>query len=284
MIPKVAGSSPVDRPAFFTTALLMSPFDAVLLGIIQGLTEFLPISSSGHLALGQIFLGLKNLDHYLLFNLVCHLGTLLAIVIVFFEQICLILRSETTRLYQIILGTLPLIPLVLIIKPLKALFNQPHYLGFCFLFTALLLYAGIRLGPVVSPCTHTHRWRDALLIGVFQAMAILPGVSRSGSTISGATMLGWKQQDAITFSFLLAIPAILGGTILELWHLMEHHAATTQPPVVGWTEYAAGFLAAFVVGYLALRFLVKLAKKNSFIYFVWYCAFIGIATILYFGL
>lgn len=262
----------------------MSTLEAVILGIIQGLTEFLPISSSGHLELGQLFLGLKNLDHYILFNLVCHLGTLLAIFFVFADQIRTTFTNRT-RMYQIVLGTIPLVPLVLLIKPLKTLFNQPQYLGFCFLFTAFLLYAGIRFGSVVPDnCQRQrHRWRDALLIGLFQAVAILPGVSRSGSTISGGMLLGWKQQDAIAFSFLLAIPAILGATVIELWQLLKDSQVNSlDPPLIGWMEYVAGFLTAFGVGYLALRFLIKLATKNKFIYFVWYCLLIGSATILYF--
>jgi undecaprenyl-diphosphatase len=264
----------------------MSTLEAVILGIIQGLTEFLPISSSGHLELGQLLLGLKNLDHYVLFNLVCHLGTLLAIFLVFADQIRAVFKTDRTRLYQILLGTLPLFPLVLLIKPLKALFNQPQYLGFCFLFTALLLYAGIRFGSVVPDFSkrERHRWRDALFIGLFQAVAILPGVSRSGSTISGGLLLGWKQQEAITFSFLLAIPAILGATVIELWQVLKSSQTNLEIPLIGWVEYAAGFLTAFGVGYLALQFLIKLAAKNKFIYFVWYCLIIGIGTILYFNI
>ncbi len=260
----------------------MSTLEAILLGIIQGLTEFFPISSSGHLELGQIFLGLTNLDHYVLFNLVCHLGTLLAVFFVFFEQIKQTFLSDRVRFAQVVLGTLPLFPLVLVIAPIKALFDQPQYLGYCFFFTAFLLYMGIRMGECTpSAILKKRRWRDALIIGTFQAVAILPGVSRSGATISAGRLLGWKQEEAVTFSFLLAIPAILGGVTLELLQLLKSGASL--PPIAG-MQYAAGFFTSLGVGYLALQWLIQLAAKGRLIYFVWYCLFIGTATALYFNL
>lgn len=282
MDPNVAGSSPVDRPSLSSGT--MSTLEALILGIIQGLTEFLPVSSSGHLELGQFFLGLTDLHHYILFDLVCHLGTLLAVIIVFFQQIKQVLVEDRTRLFQIVLGTLPLFPLVLLIKPIKALFDQPEYLGYCFLLTALLLYLGIRLGPLIEARRKPSRWNDALVIGIFQAVAILPGVSRSGATISAGRLLGWSSQDAIQFSFLLAIPAILGGVTLELLQL----ATSSQSPssssnIVGLPQYLLGFISSLVVGYIALCWMMKLAAKNKFQYFVWYCIFIGITTLVYFN-
>ena len=258
----------------------MSTLEAIILGILQGLTEFLPVSSSGHLELGQHLLGLTNLDSYIIFNLVCHLGTLLALVIVFSTQIKAAFLTERTRFIQVILGTLPLFPLVLILKPIKSVFDQPQYLGWCFLLTALFLYLGIRLGSIASQVQLDRRkWSDPLIIGLFQAVAILPGVSRSGSTISAGRILGWSRQEAVTFSFLLAIPAILGGVTLEILQLAFKQ---TSMPSVALTAYVAGFITSFGVGYLALLLLMRLAAKDKFIYFVWYCLFIGIATILYF--
>ncbi|MBA3958068.1 MAG: undecaprenyl-diphosphate phosphatase [Parachlamydiaceae bacterium] len=261
----------------------MSTIQAFILGIIQGLTEFFPISSSGHLQLGQYFLGLTNLEHYILFDLICHLGTLFALVIVFAQNIRNLFAGDRTRLQQVILGTLPLFPLVLLMKPIKALFDQPQYIGYCFLFTALLLSLGIRAQhKQIQPSNRP--WRDALYIGMFQAVAILPGISRSGSTISGAQMIGWKRQDAISFSFLLAIPAILGGLTLETLKLLQTgSSASTHIPSVGFLQYFTGFLTSFVMGYFALQWLIKLAAKDKFVYFVWYCGIIGIASILYFA-
>lgn len=259
----------------------MSTFEAIILGIIQGLTEFLPISSSGHLELGQFFLGLTQLENYVLFNLICHLGTLLALIIVFAPEIKSAFTNNPTQFWQVFLGTLPLFPLVLIVKSIKALFDQPEYLGACFLFTAFLLYMGIRFGETIqAECLQRNRWRDAIVIGLFQAVAILPGVSRSGATISAGRMLGWRQQDAMTFAFLLAIPAILGGVTLEVYQLIK---LPETAPILNWSEYLAGFFTSLIVGYFALRWLIKLAAKDKFIYFVWYCLVLGILTLFYFN-
>lgn len=251
----------------------VTTLEAIFLGIIQGITEFLPVSSSGHLKLVQSLFGFQNLQNYIVFDLVCHLGTLLAIFLMFRKEIFSVNR---TRFQQVILGTLPLFPLLLIMKPIKALFNQPEYLGYFFMLTALLLYLGIRLGNERP----THATRDPLIIGTFQAMAILPGISRSGSTISAAKMLGWSSQEAITFSFMLAIPAILGGTILELFQIVKHSESIAH---ISPTQYIFGFLTSFGVGYYALNLLRSLASKQKFMYFVWYCLLLGIFTTLYFN-
>lgn len=252
----------------------MSIIEAILLGIIQGLTEFLPVSSSGHLELGQHLLGFTNLDKYIFFDLVCHLGTLVALLVVFAKQIRDIQRS---KLLWVIIGTLPLFPLVFFMKPIKDIFNQPQYLGYCFLFTALLLYLG---GRVRMPFERKS-WRDALVIGVFQAIAILPGISRSGATISAGRLLGWKAEEAATFSFLLAIPAILGGIMLESLHLFKGNQLIFSE--VGLLQYICGFLFSLGIGYVALRALMQLAAKDKFVYFVWYCMAIGVVTLVYFN-
>lgn len=261
----------------------MSTLEAIILGILQGLTEFLPVSSSGHLELGQHLLGLTNLDNYIIFNLICHLGTLLALILIFWEQIYAALFTQRTVMLQVMIGILPLFPLLLILKPIKSMFDQPQYLGWCFLVTALLLYLGIRAGTKNSntppEARQKRRWKDPFVIGLFQAVAILPGVSRSGSTISAGRLLGWSQQESMTFAFLLAIPTILGGVAVELLQLYK---ATTIAPSIGWGPYIAGFVTSFIVGYFALRLLLRLAAKDRFIYFVWYCFALGIVTIVYF--
>lgn len=261
----------------------MTPLEACILGIIQGITEFLPVSSSGHLALAQYFLGFENLDHYILFDLVCHLGTLTAIFLVFAPQIRRLFFEDRQKLYQIIFGTLPLFPLLLILKPVEKMFDETRFLGFFFLLTAFLLFAGIRWGRSVPVQQLQKRWRrDAITVGVFQALAILPGVSRSGSTISGARLLGWSAQDAVTFSFLLAIPAILGGTALKLLQLVWNGGAAG--PSLGALPYLSGFLSSLVIGYGALFLLIKLATKDKFMYFVWYCLLLGVVTTWHFYL
>lgn len=261
----------------------MTTLDAILLGIVQGLTEFLPVSSSGHLQLVQHLLGMKDLDHYIIFDLACHVGTLLAIVLVFSKNIKHVFTADThTRFWQVVIGTLPLFPLVLIMKPIKAAYADPSYLGFFFLLTAFILFLGVRFGKTLAEeKKEKHLWRDALIIGFWQAIAILPGVSRSGSTISGARLLGWEAKDAVVFSFLLAIPAILGGTTLELFKLWQHPESVIDLP---FSHYAVGFIVSFIVGLFALKLLMRLALQNKFYYFAWYCLILGLVSIYYFHL
>lgn len=256
----------------------MTTWEAIILGFIQGITEFLPVSSSGHLELGQYFLGLEHFHHSILFNLTCHLGTLCAIFYIFYSQIKSLFTSQKKLLLQILLATLPLFPLVLLLKPIKAIFAQPQYLGPCFLCSACLIFAGTYYrfrSPSSKP------WKDSLTIGFFQAVAIFPGISRSGATISAARLLGWEKEQAITFSFLLAIPAILGGTLLEVMQLMTNPSIDHIPFLV--LPFIMGFISSFVVGCLALWLLMRLVIQDKWIYFAWYCLFLGIITTLYFN-
>lgn len=257
----------------------METWEALLLGIIQGITEFLPVSSSGHLELGQYFLGFKNLDKYVLFNLICHLGTLCAIFCIFFNQIKTSLTTPKS-FWQVVLGTLPLFPLVFILKPIKSLFDQPQYLGFFFLISAGLIFCGslVRFKLSDSP---KRVWNDPLTIGIFQSIAILPGISRSGATISAAQLLGWDKEKAITFSFLLAIPAILGGTLLEIIQIIK--APIDSIASISMSQFAVGFLSSFIMGFFALKLLIQLTIKDKWIYFAWYCLAIGIFTLFYFN-
>jgi undecaprenyl-diphosphatase len=273
--------SPILSPPYSSKETLVTILDALILGIVQGLTEFLPVSSSGHLKLFQSLLGLQQLDHYILFDLVCHLGTLLAIVLIFFQQIkSAALFQNSTRFWQIVIGTLPLFPLVLIMKPIKAIYADPSYLGFFFIVTAIILFLGIRFGKTLPPKEQDqHPWRDAFCIGLWQAFAIFPGVSRSGSTISGARLLGWIPQDAVTFSFLLAIPAILGGVTLEFIKWWQHPELTVSIPL---THYLTGFLFSFFVGFFSLKALMRFVVTNRLSYFAWYCLILGLATTYYF--
>lgn len=260
----------------------MTTLDAILLGIVQGITEFLPVSSSGHLELIQHFLGMKNLDDYIIFDLVCHLGTLLAILLCFADSIRELFEKNTTRFWQVAVGTIPLFPLVALMKPIKSIYADPAYVGFFFLLTAAILFLGHRFGKTLPEIDRARRpWRDAFRIGMWQAIAILPGVSRSGSTISGARLLGWDVRDAIVFSFLLAIPAILGGTVLEFFTLWRHPEARIDLPL---THYLTGFIISFLAGFASLKLLMMLALHNKFYYFAWYCLFLGLATTCYFHL
>lgn len=255
----------------------MAWWQAIFLGLIQGLTEFLPVSSSGHLALSEYFLGFENLQNLILFDLVCHLGTLTAIIYFFFPAIKESLQFRSPKFWLIVLATLPLFPLLLILKPIKALFNQIEYLGPFFILSAILLFSGIHLR--LKSQASSPSWKGALFIGAFQSVAILPGVSRSGATISAATFLGWKREEAITFSFLLAIPTILGGAFIEALQLCS---STNASCGVNTIAYVIGFVTSCIVGLCSLSLLVKIAEKNKWHYFGWYCLILGCLTTYYF--
>lgn len=260
----------------------MTLLQAILLGIVQGITEFLPVSSSGHLELAQVLLGLENLHLLILFDLCCHLGTLLAIFYVFWNQI-IATFGDRVRLKQLAIAILPMFPLVLVLKPIKHTFDRPDLLFIFFMITALLLYLGTRFAKISSPEKRKERrWTDPLCIGIFQAAAIFPGVSRSGSTISGACLMGWSRQEALLFSFLLAIPTIFGATVLEGYKLFK--GVEGGAPGVEAVHYIAGFLTSFFVGIVALKALIQVVNKDKMMIFVWYCIGISLFSFLMFTL
>ena len=169
----------------------MSWVEALILGIVQGLTEFLPVSSSGHLKLFQMLFGYENLDSYVAFDLACHLGTLLTICIVFMDQIRDLLKGDLKKIFLLFIATLPLVPLYLFRDELGAIIDSPQLLGYFFLTTGFLLFLGDRLAKLATEERSMRRGMlDSIIIGLFQAIAILPGISRSGSTISAARALG----------------------------------------------------------------------------------------------
>jgi undecaprenyl-diphosphatase len=258
----------------------MTLWESFFLGLIQGVTEFLPVSSSGHLELAQYFLGFRDLSRYTLFNLICHLGTLGSIFYVFFPQIK---RSLTTKknFLQVVVGTLPLVPLVFFLKPLKSLFDQPQYLGFCFLISSFLIFAGTYYHFGKRKNIEKSSLKDSLAIGMFQALAILPGISRSGATISAARLLGWKKEAAVSYSFMLAIPAILGGVLIEIVQLYK--LPVSEAAFLHAGQFLMGFLTSFGVGCASLKFLIRMSVGDKWVYFAWYCLAIGVFTILYFN-
>ncbi len=212
------------------------------------------------------------------FDLVCHMGTLFAILIVFHRKIISLFSKDTQTLLQIIIGTLPLFPILIVLKQIESLYDRPELLGYFFLTTAALLWLGIRFGHNTTAEEKQKHWvRDPLVIGVFQTLALLPGVSRSGSTISAARVLGWKMEDSLSFSFLLAIPAILGGTVLKTLHL--YTTSSSLNPDLPFSSYFAGFSTSFLFGVLALKILIRLAANQKMVYFVWYCLLIGTGCI-----
>ena len=272
----------------------MESIEAILLGIIQGLTEFLPISSSGHLVLSQNLLGLKEPE--LLFDICVHVGTLGAVMAVFQRDIRRILQTlvrlpsllrtaggfkglvsddETVRLITlIVIGSLPTAALGLIFKEMVAeIFSSVRLVGIMLMITGCLLWYTRRLNADGRQITDL-KVKDALLIGLFQGLAILPGVSRSGATISMALYAGIDRELAGRFSFLLSIPAILGALVLSLDTSLASN--TISPGAI-----AFGTLSAALTGYMALRVLLRLVKKGRLYRFAPYCWLVGLVAVIY---
>ncbi len=247
----------------------MTHLQAIILGIVQGLTEFFPISSSTHLALARQFMGIDSnaADSY--FDLICHLGTLSACIAVFRRDILDTLRSfERSALFA--LALLPLIPAYFLLKPIRPLLVDRAGL-FLLAMSALLFFASRRSVRTLELSSEKPKWLHALYIGSMQGLSLLPGFSRSGSTISMARLLGWRWDAAVRFSFLLSIPAILGGSLLES---VSHLKIGLAMP---WSIYAAGAVSSFVVGIGAIRLLVWILNRGTLRPFAWYCLAVALA-------
>jgi len=267
----------------------MNIFHAVLLGIIQGLTEFLPVSSSGHLVLFQKIFGIS--EPALLFDTMLHVGTLAAVVAVLWKDIWAILRkiNQPLTLYLII-ATIPTVIAALIFrKPLEKAFETGHFLGFAFLMTSALLIGAELLAKRSAARGKTAKnaatvgWLDALVIGIMQAVAIIPGVSRSGATLSGALSRRLDRDFAARFSFLLSIPAILGAVVFQLKDLVKGDAGTVGVPMtggIGTTAMIAGTISAAVVGFFAVRLMLKIVREKSLWGFAVYTGVLGLLVLL----
>ena len=253
----------------------MSTSEAIIIGLVQGLTEFLPISSSGHLV---IFQSLLNID--LPGNLIevsAHFGTLLSIIMIYKKDIydlIISFKSPKTKnyIFLVILATIPSVVFVLIAKPfILSLFESSRSVSLALIFTGIILFIS-NYGSYVKNKLNTSK---GLIIGLFQALAILPGISRSGMTISIALLLGIKSREAAKFSFMLAIPAIVGATVLTILETEFNEAKDLIIPLI-----TTAFVA-FLSGYFALNFLIKILNNGKFYYFSIYCIFLGIISLLY---
>ncbi len=266
---------------------------AVLLGLVQGLCEFLPVSSSGHLFLvSRLTSGAvtdASFGTFLtgsFFTVMLHVATLVAVLIVYREQIMSILRRPIQPLtLYLIVATLPLVAIALVLKKFDALddwLDQGNLLGVCFLWTAILLTLSELLARRRKPTKslETMRWTDALVIGGMQAIGALPGVSRSGSTIAGALGMRLDRKSAADFSFLLSIPAILGGFVLELYKF------TKEPQSVAAFDFSCAaamvlaMLVAAVSGFFAIKFMIRLITKKGLIGFAIYTGALGILVLI----
>ena len=247
---------------------------AILLGLLQGVTEWLPISSSGHLALAQNTLGL---DVPVVFDIFIHIGTLAAVCIFYRKDIISILkslarldlRSKETRLaLLIIMAMIPTAIIGFAFKPFfESMFSSNVLVGIALIITGTILYAASRAKPSNKPVSLI----PALIIGIFQGIAVAPGISRSGATISAGLLQGINAKEAAKFSFLLSIPAIIGATAFEV-----KDAASFS---IDWIPFVIGAIAAAIVGYLAIGFLLRILEERKFQWFAYYCWLVGIFAI-----
>jgi len=246
---------------------------AIVLGIIQGIAEFLPISSDGHLVIAGRLLGIK--DNNIGMTVALHIGTLASILVVYRRDILPALRSPKL-VAAVVAATIPLVFVGLFLKDIvDETFDSPIVAGFGLLLTALV----VGLMPRVE---HGSReladidWKRGLIIGLFQSVAVLPGVSRSGSTIFGGLTTGLQRQAAANFSFYIAVPAIAGAAVLLGKDLLESKGAGLAPgPTI------VGVLTSFVVGVLALKLLLGLVSRGKLHWFAVYCAVLGIGVIIW---
>ncbi len=259
----------------------MSVFKALLMGIVQGLTEFLPVSSSGHLMLLEKLTGISEADGGAFFTTMVHIATLVAVVIIYRKTIWDLLRHpiQKTMLYLII-ATVPTVIIALLYKTVLADFDAAasdgRFLGVSFLITgALLLLCDRASRRSGLRSMDEMKLKDALIIGGMQCIGTLPGVSRSGSTISGALFAGLDKSAAADFSFLMSIPAILGSAVLEGKDAIE--AGTIGVPVM---SLIVGMIAAGVTGYFAVKFMLKLIKGKKLWGFAIYTGILGTLVLI----
>lgn len=255
----------------------MNWFDALILGLLQGLTEFLPISSSGHLEIGKALLGVHTQDN-LTFTVVVHAATVCSTIIVFWKDIVELFRNLLTFKWndsnkyvaKIALSMVPIAIVGLFFKDqVESVFNGEYLLvlvGFMLLLTAILLaftYYAKEKDKEIS-------FKDALIIGIAQTVAVLPGISRSGSTIATGLLLGNKKQHIAKFSFLMVLVPIIGENILTI--LKGELGASGS---IGILPLSVGFITAFISGLLACKWMIKIVSRGKLIYFAIYCFIIG---------
>ena len=270
----------------------MTYLSSFLLGLVQGLAEFLPISSSGHLSIAQNLLGL-NTEIPEFFDVLLHLGTLVAVFVAYWRDICDmvaelihgvgdLVHGTTPRqvpparrlILLIIVGTLPLFILLPIHKQVQALSNNMVFIGAALVVTGFLLFACdlVRKGKKTE---RTATIADVLVVGLGQAIATMPGISRSGMTITTGCFMGFQRKFAVRFSFLLSIPAVLGANILSLKDALDDGIIWAEVPM-----YVVGVITAAVVGYACIRLLRLVAEKGRFGAFAYYCWAVGLLTLL----
>lgn len=260
----------------------MSILESIILGVIQGLTEFLPISSSGHIEIGKVFLNVDLNDEKSLFlTLILHLATAFSTIIVYRKKVYKIFSDlfkfeknpGFTLSIKIIISMIPAVIIALFYeKEISKLFNQNMILvGIMLSITSLFLFLSDRNFNNKSNIT----FKNSILIGIIQAIAILPGISRSGSTISCSVLLGVKRIKAAEFSFLMVLPLIFGSILKSLFEIENYTSNVKITPLI------TGFISAFITGIFACRWMIILVRKSKLKYFGFYCLVLGFFSIYY---
>lgn len=273
----------------------MSILEAIILGLVQGIAEFLPISSSGHLAILQNLFNMSDIEGgHMLFDVLLHFGTLVAICFMYWPDIKSMFTQTldlftgrnpapagqrrqypAARMFMLIIAaTLPLVLILPVHKYIEVLSNSTIFVGGALILTGCMLFVSDRM----AKGTKTEKnmlFKDALIIGLCQCVATLPGLSRSGTTITAGIATGHDRSYAVKFSLLMSIPAVLGATLLELVDAIKDGVDASLIPA-----YLFGMIAAMVSGVLAIGLLRMIAKKTRFGGFAYYCWVVGVLTII----
>ncbi len=254
----------------------MTVIQAVFLGLLQGLTEFLPISSSGHLVIAQHFLNVN--DGGLFFEVLLHCATLVAVIAAYWQDLRELLKKPFQKYtYLLIAGTIPTGIIGLASRDdFEVLFSSVRTVGYMLLVTGVILLIAEYVSRNIFPSSRFRYWQ-AIVIGLAQGLAITPGISRSGTTIAAGMLLGLKREEAARFSFLMSIPAILGAAILEGKDIVftQHIDPSLFLP------YLLGAITAGIFGYLSIKLLLGILNRGKLYYFSFYCWIVGILTLVF---
>lgn len=263
----------------------MSWLEALILGIVQGLTEFLPVSSSGHLEIGQQLLGTSG--EHMTFTLIVHAATVLSTIVIFWYEIMRLFRgtfssvrwnAEKDYVTKIIISMIPVFVVGMFFKDKVEHFfgNGLLLVGVCLLVTALLLVLSDLIQKHRKNAGHDVRYVDALAIGMAQACAVLPGLSRSGTTIATGLLCGVRKEVVAQFSFLMVLIPIMGEAMMDAWKIYDG----PEKLDIGLVPAIVGFVAAFVSGCFACRFMIEIVRRQRLTWFAIYCAIIGMVAII----
>jgi undecaprenyl-diphosphatase len=258
----------------------MNWIEALILGLVQGLTEFLPVSSSGHIELGKAILGTESADN-LMFSVIVHAATMLSIVVVFRAEIWHLIvqffrfkwNEDTRYILLIVISMTPTAIVGLLFEEQIETFFEGKilFVGFMLLVTAFILFST----KFVKKNEKSVGYLAALIIGIAQTIAILPGISRSGATIGTALLLGIDRNKATRFSFLMVLPPIAGATLIKVKDLFAEPAAYSAEIM----PLSIGFVAAFISGVIACSWMLKIVRKGNIVYFSIYCTIVGLTAI-----